>query len=302
MCGILSWSSRNNVEEWKIKTSAILNSSRGKQAFGYAIVKDAKIEIRKKSTAIKWNEKIPSGKAGIFHNRLATDGSLNGLNNHPHFTEKLILIHNGVISNRHKNMKTQCDSEAIGWMIEDNWNGNTLEEAIELTIPAIKGNWRIMVMEKKNPEKIYFACDRDNLTIGKSGNEIWVASEQKDLLFCTKLKRAKSYTVYTMKEGKLKARNTLKETCAKCKSEKEYGTRCSCEPQYETIFDYWNEYSSRINWWDTYEEEERNSKKNIIWVECKQCGRLLKRHKDIVHRQETYCEMCRTFVNFEVMK
>ena len=103
MCGIVGITSSKEV------TSRIIGSLkkleyRGYDSAGIATLKDNSIDEKKCSGRVDELEKLllksPSnGNIGIGHVRWATHGIPNTVNAHPHSTENVSVVHNGIIEN-----------------------------------------------------------------------------------------------------------------------------------------------------------------------------------------------------------
>lgn len=184
MCGICGFVGQLN--EKAVNNMILANETRGGHAWGAAWRESGQIMYFKEPGAFKNSSfKIPGTDMLVAHTRWATHGKPEqNENNHPHVGGGLVLVHNGVVSNRHPNQKTICDSEAILKMIisHDHDNEQNTTEAIKKTCEKIDGSFRIAVMNTKCPGRIWIACDRDDpVYFGYGRGFIAFASEEKDL-------------------------------------------------------------------------------------------------------------------------
>ena len=113
MCGISIIYSKNNkniINEIISSLKQIQN--RGYDSVGIAFKNKDNFKIVKSASinnddgVIKLEEKLKdySGNMAIAHTRWATHGAKNELNSHPHISmnKKIILVHNGIITNYSK--------------------------------------------------------------------------------------------------------------------------------------------------------------------------------------------------------
>ena len=127
MCGIIGIASNKPVSINIINSLKKLEY-RGYDSAGLATLSDNLIDEKKCSGRVEELEKIliknPSnGNIGIGHVRWATHGIPNIINAHPHSSEKVSVVHNGIIENSDElkkdleekgfKFKSQTDTEVI---------------------------------------------------------------------------------------------------------------------------------------------------------------------------------------------
>ena len=142
MCGIIGIASNKPVSVNIINSLKKLEY-RGYDSAGLATLTDNIIDEKKCSGRVEELEKIlfknPSnGNTGIGHVRWATHGIPNIINAHPHSSEEVSVVHNGIIENStllkkflvgkgHK-FKSQTDTEVIVDLITENLKTNNSAE------------------------------------------------------------------------------------------------------------------------------------------------------------------------------
>ena len=103
MCGIIGISSNKPV------SASIINSLKKLEYRGYdsagiatlseGFINEVKSEGRVENLEKKFDLKTLSGNIGIGHVRWATHGVPNSINAHPHSSENVSVVHNGIIEN-----------------------------------------------------------------------------------------------------------------------------------------------------------------------------------------------------------
>jgi len=134
---------------------------------------------------------------GIAHTRWATHGEPILKNTHPHLSENISVVHNGIIEN-HSELrsllkkkkyifKSDTDSEVISHLIHMNYKkSKNMETAIISTSKMLKGSYAIGCMNTNYPNTIFAACNGSPLIIGKGKGENFIASDMTPILADTK--------------------------------------------------------------------------------------------------------------------
>ncbi len=137
------------------------------------------------------------GNIGQAHTRWATTGDVTNENAHPHFDcrGEFFLVHNGIIEN-YKELKekllkenhkfsSETDTEVLVHLIEKYFDGN-LEEAVRKTLKEVRGTYGIVVISKKDPQKIIAARFSSPLILGINKDEFLIASDPTALITHTR--------------------------------------------------------------------------------------------------------------------
>ena len=130
-------------------------------------------------------------KIGLGHTRWATHGGKTDQNAHPHFdlTEQLVVVHNGMIENYTEirdelnkkgiKQKSETDTELIAlytkYLIDS--KNLTTEEAFRECWASIQGSNCCLLMDRKQPDRIFAAKSAGSLLIG-IGEKGFVISSQ----------------------------------------------------------------------------------------------------------------------------
>ena len=191
MCGIIGIASNKPV------SSAIINSLRKLEYRGYdsagiatlldGILNEAKsegrVDILEKNLAVK----NMSGAIGIGHVRWATHGIPNTINAHPHSSESVSVVHNGIIENstilkkylinKGHVFKSQTDTEVIVHLITEYLKELNLKDAIIKTLKQLHGSFALGIIFKDQPDLIVGARRGSPLAVGYGPNENYLGSD-----------------------------------------------------------------------------------------------------------------------------
>lgn len=192
MCGIIGYI--GNKDAIPIVMNGLRRLEyRGYDSAGIAYLLDTKIEIKRCKGKIKNLEDIiqtitVSSGLAIGHTRWATHGRPSDENAHPHRSDGIVLVHNGIIENyvQIKNklrsegylFTSDTDTEVICHLINKyNRLGFTLEDAVKNTIKDIHGAYAFAVISEKEPDKIVVVRKESPLVIGIGEGEFFIASD-----------------------------------------------------------------------------------------------------------------------------
>jgi len=191
MCGIIGISSNKSV------SSSIVNSLKKLEYRGYdsagiatlseGFINEVKSEGRVENLENSFDLKSLSGNIGIGHVRWATHGVPNSVNAHPHSSENVSVVHNGIIENStllkkfllgkgHK-FKSQTDTEVIVHLITENLKYYELQEAITKTLKQLHGSFALGIIFKDMPDLIIGARRGSPLAVGYGPNENYLGSD-----------------------------------------------------------------------------------------------------------------------------
>ncbi len=133
------------------------------------------------------------GSTGIAHTRWATHGKPSEVNAHPHTSEHISVVHNGIIEN-HEHLRhlltergyrfsSATDSEAIAHLAHwEQQQGGSLLEVVARVIKQLRGAYGMVVMDSRTPDLLVAARSGSPLVIGCGVGENFIASDQLALL------------------------------------------------------------------------------------------------------------------------
>jgi len=191
MCGIVGIVSNKSVSSSIIGALKKLEY-RGYDSAGISTISKGHINEQKCSGRVDNLEKIlfqkPSdGNLGIGHVRWATHGVPNQINAHPHSSEVVSVVHNGIIENSDKlreqylnkgySFKSQTDTEVITVMLTDFLKSEDLINCIHKTLEKLEGSFALGVIFKDFNNVVVGARRGSPLAVGYGHNENFIGSD-----------------------------------------------------------------------------------------------------------------------------
>ncbi|MBI2506568.1 MAG: glutamine--fructose-6-phosphate transaminase (isomerizing) [Candidatus Colwellbacteria bacterium] len=205
MCGIVGYLGKNRAVPVLMAGLHALEY-RGYDSAGLAVFDGENVICEKAVGTVaaledKLRDKQEVGDSlGIAHTRWATHGGVTELNAHPHTdcSDNIYLVHNGIIENykdlreklngdNHK-FRSETDTEILAHLIENIKNENEnlpLEEAVRLALGKVQGTYGLVVIDKREPEKIVAARNFSPLIFGVGQDEFIVASDATPIMKLT---------------------------------------------------------------------------------------------------------------------
>ena len=191
MCGIVGITSSKKV------SSSILNSLRKLEYRGYdsagiatlesGVIKEVKCEGRVDALEKNLSKQKIDGNIGIGHVRWATHGVPSTINAHPHSSDKVSVVHNGIIENstilkkllikKGYVFKSQTDTEVIVHLITDYLKKNNLKNSIIKMLKKVHGSFALGIIFQDQPDLIVGARRGSPLAVGYGPNENYLGSD-----------------------------------------------------------------------------------------------------------------------------
>ena len=191
MCGIIGIASNKSVTANIIQSLKKLEY-RGYDSSGIATIVDGNIDEKKCAGRVENLEKIlfknPSnGSLGIGHVRWATHGMPSLVNAHPHSSEEVSVVHNGIIENSNKlkkdlekkgyKFKSQTDTEVITFLLTDFLKNFDLINTINKTLEKLNGSFALGIIFKKYNNIVVGARRGSPLAVGYGPEENYLGSD-----------------------------------------------------------------------------------------------------------------------------
>ena len=192
MCGIIGIIGRDAAAPHLIDALKRLEY-RGYDSAGVATLEAGKLARRRAEGKLKNLEtrlaREPlSGTIGIGHTRWATHGRPTENNAHPHATENVAVVHNGIIENfaelRHEledqgvKFSTETDTEVIAHLVtEEIKRGASPVDAVKTTLPRLRGAFALAFLFAGEDDLLVGARKGSPLAVGFGDGAMYVGSD-----------------------------------------------------------------------------------------------------------------------------
>ena len=191
MCGIIGIASNKPVSINIINSLKKLEY-RGYDSAGLATLTENSINEKKCSGRVEELEKILfktplNGNIGIGHVRWATHGVPNVINAHPHSSEQVSVVHNGIIENSDEikkkleskglKFKSQTDTEVITLLITEALKESEPLKSVYKTLAKLKGSFALGIIFKNFSNIIIGARRGSPLAVGYAKEENYIGSD-----------------------------------------------------------------------------------------------------------------------------
>ncbi|WP_421298902.1 glutamine--fructose-6-phosphate transaminase (isomerizing) [Aeromonas veronii] len=143
------------------------------------------------------DEQSVHGGTGIAHTRWATHGEPSERNAHPHVSEHIVVVHNGIIEN-HEDLREELkalgyvfssdtDTEVIAHLVHHELkSAGSLLAAMQTAVKQLRGAYGTVVMDSRDDSRVVVARSGSPLVIGRGIGENFIASDQMALLPVTR--------------------------------------------------------------------------------------------------------------------
>ncbi len=192
MCGIVGIIGREAVAGGLIDSLKRLEY-RGYDSAGVATLEHGRLVSRRAEGKLKNLEdrlaREPlAGKIGIGHTRWATHGAPTEANAHPHSTDKLAVVHNGIIENfrelrealkkKGAVFQSETDTEVIAHLVTDEMkSGKGPVEAVAAALPQLRGAFALAFLFEGENDLLIGARKGSPLAVGYGTGEMYLGSD-----------------------------------------------------------------------------------------------------------------------------
>ncbi len=193
MCGIVGAVAQRNVTEILLEGLRRLEY-RGYDSAGIALIeRDATLQCLKRAGKVAELEQgvareNPTGLTGIAHTRWATHGKPSESNAHPHVSQDIAVVHNGIIEN-HQVLREEL--EAAGYRYQSDTDTETvahlihryraetpdIADAVRRAVKRLEGAYALAVVDARQPGVIVGARKGSPLVLGAGIEENFLASD-----------------------------------------------------------------------------------------------------------------------------
>jgi glucosamine--fructose-6-phosphate aminotransferase (isomerizing) len=192
MCGIVGILGKEAVATQVVEALRRLEY-RGYDSAGVATLENGLLTRRRaegklRNLEIRLSSEPLDGLIGIGHTRWATHGKPNETNAHPHATEKLAVVHNGIIEN-FRDLRaeleadghvfaTQTDTEIVAHLVTRELDrGRTPAEAVGLSLPRLRGAFALAFLFQGEEDLLIGARKGSPLAVGVGDGEMYLGSD-----------------------------------------------------------------------------------------------------------------------------
>src|SRR5450631_1735722 len=192
MCGIVGILGRGPVAEQLVDSLKRLEY-RGYDSAGVATLEGDHLERRRaegklKNLETRLKAEPLAGHTGIGHTRWATHGKPTENNAHPHATERVAVVHNGIIENfrelretlqkKGAVFKTETDTEVVLHLVDDLLKqGVSPVEAVKASLSQLRGAFALGFIFAGDDNLMIGARNGPPLAIGFGDGEMYLGSD-----------------------------------------------------------------------------------------------------------------------------
>jgi glucosamine--fructose-6-phosphate aminotransferase (isomerizing) len=192
MCGIIGIVGKDQVAD-RLVDGLRRMEYRGYDSAGICTLHDGQMIRRraegKLANLVRVVAQDPApGTVGIAHTRWATHGAPTANNAHPHATEVLALVHNGIIENfkplrdeliaRGRRFASETDTEVIAHLVSEQVEqGLSPAEAVQVVLPRLRGAFALAIAFKDFPDMLIGARLGSPLVVGFADGETYLGSD-----------------------------------------------------------------------------------------------------------------------------
>jgi glutamine---fructose-6-phosphate transaminase (isomerizing) len=192
MCGIVGILGKEAVATQVIEALRRLEY-RGYDSAGVATLENGLLTRRRaegklRNLEIRLSNEPLDGLIGIGHTRWATHGKPNETNAHPHATEKLAVVHNGIIENFRELraelqadgyvFATETDTEIVAHLVTRELDrGKNPVDAVGASLPLLRGAFALAFLFQGEEDLLIGARKGSPLAVGVGDGEMYLGSD-----------------------------------------------------------------------------------------------------------------------------
>lgn len=192
MCGIVAIAAHRPVAPLLLKTLERLEY-RGYDSAGLASFADGRIQCRRAIGKLaQLREAVAnnplSGDIGLGHTRWATHGAVNLANAHPHASERVAVVHNGILEN-HQDLRLRLENE--GAEFSSDTDTEVVVKLMDLYLAQdmvplaallaiceqLRGSFALAILLRDHPDGLFLVNQGAAMVIGRGTGESYAASD-----------------------------------------------------------------------------------------------------------------------------
>lgn len=198
MCGIIGYTGAKKCVPILIEGLKTLEY-RGYDSAGVTVADDGGlVTVKSKGRLTDLEDKLGAGRellgsCGIGHTRWATHGEPSDRNSHPHYTENLSLVHNGIVENYAEieemlkgagySFSSETDTERAAKLLDMFWKkSHDPIEAISSAVKVIRGSYAFGIIFKGMEDTIWAVRKDSPLIVACDGEGGFIASDVPAIL------------------------------------------------------------------------------------------------------------------------
>jgi glutamine---fructose-6-phosphate transaminase (isomerizing) len=192
MCGIIGILGQAAVAEQLVDSLKRLEY-RGYDSAGVATLEGDHLVRRRaegklKNLEARLRAEPLAGHTGIGHTRWATHGRPTEGNAHPHATENVAVVHNGIIENFRElrqqlekqgaKFSSETDTEVVAHLVNSYLlKGHSPQEAVKASLPQLRGAFALAFLFKGHNDLLIGARKGSPLAVGHGDGEMYLGSD-----------------------------------------------------------------------------------------------------------------------------
>jgi glucosamine--fructose-6-phosphate aminotransferase (isomerizing) len=192
MCGIVGILGRGPVAEQLVDSLKRLEY-RGYDSSGVATLEGGHLERRRaegklKNLEARLKAEPLAGHTGIGHTRWATHGKPTENNAHPHATDNVAVVHNGIIENFRElrqmlekqgaKFSSETDTEVVAHLVNSYiLKGASPQDAVKASLPQLRGAFALAFLFRGHGDLMIGARKGSPLAIGHGDGEMYLGSD-----------------------------------------------------------------------------------------------------------------------------
>ena len=192
MCGIVGILGRAPVAEQLVDSLKRLEY-RGYDSAGVATLEGDRLERRRaegklKNLETRLRAEPLAGHSGIGHTRWATHGKPTESNAHPHATENVAVVHNGIIENFRElrrelekqgaKFASETDTEVVAHLVNSYLlQGVSPQDAVKASLPRLRGAFALAFLFRGHNDLMIGARKGSPLAVGHGDGEMYLGSD-----------------------------------------------------------------------------------------------------------------------------